>query len=539
MTTATSEARLGGDSQGNEGFLTAYGRLTTTPGGSTLAEYPAAGTGPSTRVSGPAEPRRVEGTNVQLLIGGQWTAAQSGREEDVTSPFDGAVAGAVPVAGAADVDAALSAAVAGAAVWRRTPGHERMRILLEAARLADERVEAVARTISAESGKTITEARGEAGRSGDMIRLAAFEGTQLYGDSLPLDANRGTGFDKIGFTVRQPVGVVVAVTPFNYPALLVMHKLAPALAAGNAVVLKPARATPLTALALAACFVDAGLPDGVLSVLTGSGGELGDALVSDPRVDKVSFTGSTGVGQRITRLAGVKRLSLELGASCPVVVLPDADVEAAAAAVSIGGYVNAGQVCISVQRVITHPAIATDFLDALVERVGSLTTGDPASEGTGVGTLISTAEAERVERSIREAVDGGARLLTGGERDGAVVSPAVVADVDPSSPFSQDELFGPAVAVSVADDWQSAIAQANGTAYGLGAGVFTSDVAGAVRAIREIDAGVIHINWTPLWRADLMPYGGLKGSGIGKEGPRSAVAEMTDVKTVILHGRPW
>ena len=235
---------------------------------------------------------------MELLIGGQWTAAQSGRVEEVTSPFDGAVAGSVPVAGTADVDAALTAAVAGAKVWRNTPGHERMRILLQAATLADERAEAIAQTISAEAGKSITEARGEASRSGEMIRLAAFEGTQLYGDSLPLDANRGTGFDKIGFTVRQPVGVVVAITPFNYPALLVMHKLAPALAAGNAVVLKPARATPLTALALAACFVDAGLPDGVLSVLTGAGGELGDALVSDPRVNKISFTGSTGVGQQ-------------------------------------------------------------------------------------------------------------------------------------------------------------------------------------------------------------------------------------------------
>jgi len=476
---------------------------------------------------------------MELLLGGQWTAARSGREEDVTSPFDGAVVGSVTMAGVADVDAALAAAVAGAKVWRNTPGHERMRILLEAATLADQRAEAVAQTISAEAGKSITEARGEASRSGEMIRLAAFEGTQLYGDSLPLDANRGTGFDKLGFTLRQPVGVVVAITPFNYPALLVMHKLAPALAAGNAVVLKPARTTPLTALALAACFVDAGLPAGVLSVLTGAGGELGDALVSDPRVNKISFTGSTGVGNRITQLAGVKKLSLELGASCPVVVLPDADIDSAAAAVAIGGYVNAGQVCISVQRVITHPTIATDFQDALVARVEKIQTGDPRSSGTGMGTLITVAEAERVERSIQDAVGAGARLLTGGQRDRAVMSPAVVAGVDPGSPFSQDELFGPAVAVSVADDWQSAIAQANGTAYGLGAGVFTSDVADAVRAIREIDAGVVHINWTPLWRADLMPYGGLKGSGIGKEGPRSAVAEMTDVKTVILHGRPW
>ena len=476
---------------------------------------------------------------MKLLIGGHWVEAVSGRQEDVTSPFDGSVVGSVPLAGLSDVEAALAAATEGARVWRRTPAHQRMRILLQAAALADERAEAIAQTISGEAGKAITEARGEASRSGELIRLAAFEGTQLYGDSLPLDANPGTGFDKIGFTVRQPVGVVVAITPFNYPALLVLHKLAPALAAGNAVVLKPARTTPLTALALAACFVDAGLPDGVLSVLTGPGGELGDALVGDPRVNKISFTGSTGIGTRITQLAGVKKLSLELGASCPVVVLPDADIDAAAGAVSLGGYVNAGQVCISVQRVITHPQIYGDFLDALVARVGKIATGNPLSTDTTMGTLVTTAEAERVERSIQAAVGAGARLLTGGERDGAIISPAVLADVDPASPFSQDELFGPAVAVSTAEDWQSAIAQANGTAYGLGAGIFTSDVSGAVRAIREVDAGTIHINWTPLWRADLMPYGGLKGSGIGKEGPRSAVAEMTDVKTVILHGRPW
>ncbi len=385
----------------------------------------------------------------------------------------------------------------------------------------------------------ITEAAGEAGRSGDIIRLSAFEGAHLYGDSLPLDASRGTGRDKIGFTVHQPCGVVAAISPFNYPALLVLHKLGPALAAGNAVVLKPARSTPLTALALAACFIDAGLPDGVLSVLTGPGGVLGDALVRDPRVRKVSFTGSTATGEHITRVAGIKKLSLELGASCPVVILPDADLDSAAAAVAAGGYVNAGQVCISVQRVIAHPEVSGDFLDALVPKVKAITTGDPLSPETGMGTLISAREAERVRASIAQAKADGARVLTGGERDGASVAPAVVADVDPSSPFSQDELFGPAVAVSTAADWPAAIAQANGTAYGLGAGIFTADVSAVVRAIREIDAGSIHINWTPLWRADLMPYGGLKGSGIGKEGPRSAVAEMTEFKTVVLHGQPW
>jgi acyl-CoA reductase-like NAD-dependent aldehyde dehydrogenase len=476
---------------------------------------------------------------MDMLIGGKWAPAASGSREEITSPFDGAIAGTVPVAGPPDVDAALSAAQAGAAIWRRTPAHERMQILLRAADLADERAAEIARLISTENGKAITEAAGEAGRSGDIIRLSAFEGAHLYGDSLPLDASRGTGLDKIGFTVRQPCGVVAAISPFNYPALLVLHKLGPALAAGNAVVLKPARSTPLTALALAACFVDAGLPEGVLSVLTGPGGVLGDALVSDPRVRKVSFTGSTATGERITRVAGVKKLSLELGASCPVVILPDADLDRAAAAVAAGGYVNAGQVCISVQRVIAHPKISGDFLDALVPRVKAITTGDPLSPETGMGTLITAQEAERVRASIARAEAAGGRILTGGERDGASVAPAVVADVDPSSAFSQDELFGPAVAVSTAADWPAAIAEANGTAYGLGAGIFTSDVSAVVRAIREIDAGNIHINWTPLWRADLMPYGGLKGSGIGKEGPRSAVAEMTEAKTVVLHGQPW
>src|SRR4051794_17148276 len=475
----------------------------------------------------------------ELLVGGQWVPSRSGETEEVLSPYDGTVVGVVPTGGFDDVDPALSAAERGAATWRATPAHERMRILLRAAELADERTADIARIISAENGKTITEATVEAGRSGDLIRLSAFEGAHLYGDTLPLDANPGTGLDKIGFTVRQPVGVVVAITPFNFPGLLVLHKIAPALAAGNAVVLKPARNTPLTAFALAKCFVDAGLPEGVLSVLTGPGGTLGDALVSDARVRKVSFTGSTGVGQRITQRAGVKNLSLELGASCPVVIMPDADLELASSAVAAGGFANAGQVCISVQRVITHPAINGDFLDSLVPKVKAIRTGDPSSPDTMMGTVISTSEAERIQASISAAAKSGAKVLTGGERSGSVVEPTVVADVDPSSPLSQDELFGPAVAVSTAADWESAIAQANGTAFGLAAGIFTSDVVGAVRAIREVDAGNIHINWTPLWRADLMPYGGLKGSGIGKEGPRSAVAEMTDVKTVILHGRPW
>jgi glyceraldehyde-3-phosphate dehydrogenase (NADP+) len=319
----------------------------------------------------------------------------------------------------------------------------------------------------------------------------------------------------------------------------VLHKLAPALAVGNAVVLKPARSTPLTAIALAQCFIDAGLPEGVLSVLTGSGGLLGDALVSDKRVRKVSFTGSTKTGEHIARVAGVKKLSLELGASGPVIVLKDADIEYAANSISLGGYINAGQVCISAQRVIVEDSIMDEFLAALKPKVEAIKVGDPKAAETKVGTLISKEEADRVAASIKTAVAQGATLLTGGQQDGAVIQPAIVTNVDPDSAFAQDELFGPAVAVSAARDVTHAIELANNTIYGLGAGVFTNNMNSTIQAMREIESGVVHINWTQLWRADLMPYGGMKASGIGKEGLRSAVAEMTEVKTVIMHGQAW
>ncbi|QZY50778.1 aldehyde dehydrogenase family protein [Leucobacter tenebrionis] len=471
-----------------------------------------------------------------LLIGGEWREASDGARAEVRSPYDGRAVGEVAVATADDVTAAVDAAERGAAVWRRTPAHERAAVLNRAADIADQRADEIAAVISAENGKPLGEALGEAKRSGAIIRLSAHEGSQLYGVSLPLDANPGTGQEKVGFTLRQPVGVVVAITPFNYPALLVLHKAGPALAAGNAVILKPAGATPLTALALAKIFVDAGVPEGVVSVVTGSGGVLGDALVTDPRVRKISFTGSTGVGERIASIAGVKKLSLELGASSPTLILPGADIEKASSAVAAGGYVNAGQVCISVQRVIVHRDVEADFMDALLPKVAAIRMGDPFAEGTTLGPLIAEREAIRVEQSIGRAVEDGARLLTGGERDGAFVSPAVVTGVDTHQAFAQEELFGPAVAVTSVVSFEAALDAANGTSYGLAAGVFGGTLGESVRAMREIDAGSVHIGWTPLWRADLMPYGGLKASGYGKEGIRSAIEEMTEVKTIVMHG---
>src|SRR5919107_1220454 len=391
---------------------------------------------------------------MRMFVAGEWT--EGARQEAVRSPYSGEVIDTVPVAGLGDVERALAGAVRGAAAQRRTTGHEREAILRRAGDIADSRVDELAATICAETGKAIGEGRAEAGGAGDLLRLSGFEGTQIYGDTLPLDAGAGAGLNRLGFTLRQPCGVVVAITPFNYPLLLVLHKIAPALAAGNAVVLKPARQTPLTALKLVEILLEAGLPTEAISCLTGPGGELGDALCSDPRVRKISFTGSTATGESIARVAGVKKLSLELGASCPVAILPDADIELAARAVALTGYVNAGQACISVQRVLADHSIVGDFLDALVPKVEAIQAGDPDS--ADIGTLISEREARRVETALQEgARHNGARLLTGGERDGAVISPAVVANVEPDSRLSQDELFGPAVAVTTVPDVDSAV----------------------------------------------------------------------------------
>src|SRR5262245_35823548 len=468
-----------------------------------------------------------------MYLAGEWRAGEA--EDEIRSPYSGEVVGTVPRASAADVERALAAAVDGAAAMRRLSGHERQSVLERAAALTAAAVDELAHTISAEVGKPLTEARGEASRIADLIRLAAAEGARMHGETVPVDAAPNAG-DKLGLTIRQPCGVVVAVTPFNYPALLVGHKVYPALAAGNAVILKPASRTPLTALLLTRLLLEAGLPANAIQCVTGSGADVGTALCADERVRKISFTGSTEVGRRIAAVAGIKRLSLELGANCPVVVLPDADLDQTAAAAALGGYVNAGQVCISVQRILVDRGVYGDFLDALVPRVEAIRVGDPSNEDTQLSALISEGEAERVEAVLRGAAESGAKVVTGGGRSGAVVEPTVVADVDPASPLSREELFGPAVAVTPVSGIDEAIAFANDSSYGLGAGIFTSNVTNALRFAREVDCGSIQINWTPLWRADLMPYGGLKGSGIGKEGPRYAIEEMTELKVVVFHG---
>ena len=470
---------------------------------------------------------------MEMYIAGRWRA---GAEcVAVADPYTGTAIDEVPVASAADVDEALASAARGADVMRALPGSERVRILDRAADLLDERAEDIGRTISLEVGKPLAEAATMPSRCADILRLSAFEGTQVRGETLPLDAHPGaTG--KFGFTVREPVGVVAAITPFNYPLLLSIHKVGPALAAGNSVVLKPATQAPLTALKLTKALLDAGLPPEAIQCVTGGGSAVGTALCSDERVRKISFTGSTAVGRRIAAVAGVKRLSLELGATCPMVVLPDADLATAAEAAAVAGTVNAGQVCISLQNAIVHDAVYDEFVERLGAAVAARRVGDPRAEGTQVGAMIDAGEAVRVRDWIDEAIAGGARLVVGGEVDGAVMTPAVMADVTPGMRIVRDEVFGPTIGVARSSDLEGALRIVNGGDYGLAASIFTRDIDAGMHFAREARTGNVHINWTPLWRADFMPYGGVKGSGIGKEGPRYAVAEMTELKTVIVHG---
>jgi len=470
---------------------------------------------------------------MRMYIDGDW--CEGANKMPVVEPYTGDTIDTVPDADADDVERTLAAAVRRAREMAALTAYERAQILNRAADQCAAEVETLTTLIAREVGKPIAEARGEAGRAADMLRLAAFEGSQLRGETLPLDANAATT-GKLGFTLRHPCGVVVAITPFNYPSLLVLHKIGPALATGNAVILKPATNTPLTALALTRILLEDGLPPNALQCITGSGARLGPALCADPRVRNISFTGSTAVGEAIAACAGVKKLSLELGSACPMVVMPDADLDAVAKATATAGYVNAGQVCISLQRVLVHEKVYGDYLDAVKAPVEAIKVGGSLEPDTQLSAMITETEAERVGAWVDEAMADGAQLVTGGARDGAVMQPTLLADVKPEMRVFKDEVFGPAVAATPVSDIDHAIELANDSRYGLAAAIFTQDVRNAMRFAQAAESGNVHVNWTPLWRADLMPYGGVKGSGFGKEGIRYAAEEMTEMKTVVFHG---
>ena len=469
---------------------------------------------------------------MKMYVAGQWI--DKPQTINVLNPYDNSVIDTVPRADRSDVERALGSAVRGAQVMAKLPGYGRWKILKKAAEIIQTKNEELGRLISSEEGKVLAEGRLEASRAFETIMGSAEEAKRLHGETVPLDGAPG-GAGKVGLTLRVPCGVVAAISPFNFPLNLVCHKVGPALAAGNAVVLKPATDTPLSALKLTEILLQAGLPPEGIQCLTGSGGEIGDLICADRRVRKITFTGSREVGEHICRRAGIKKVTMELGSNSPVIVMPDADLDKVAAAVASTGYANAGQVCISTQRVLAAGKVYGDFLDALKPRVAALTLGDQLDEKTKVGPMVREKEAVRVAEWVKEAVAQGARVVIGGERRGALYPPTIVADVKPEMRISCDELFGPAVAVAPFDDIDQAIALANDSQYGLAAGIFTENLEWAWKFAREVQSGNLHINWGPQWRADLMPYGGLKESGFGKEGPAYAVQEMTELKMVVFH----
>ena len=469
---------------------------------------------------------------MKMLLGGNWVDRAD--KIEVLNPFDGSVVDTVPQSSLADVEEALATAERGARVMADLTGYQRYEMLMKVADLMRERADDLARTITLEEGKILAEAQIEATRAREIIVLSAEEAKRLSGEVIPLDGAPGVN-GKLGFTLRVPCGVVVGISPFNFPLHLVCHKVGPAIAAGNACIIKPATDTPLSALKLIELFVEAGVPPEAVQCLTGPGGSLGNALCSDPRVRKITFTGSRDIGERICQVAGLKRVTMELGSNAPLIVMPDADPKRVAAAAAMSGFSNAGQVCISTQRVIAHDDIYGDLLDAMTDVAAGISTGDPLAEATGMGPMIREEDSERVASWVSEAASAGARVLTGGERNGQIFQPTVVADVRPEMKISYDEIFGPVVGVSQAPDIDTAIELANDTKYGLSAAIFTQNVDWAMQFVRKCESGNIHVNWGTQWRADLMPYGGLKDSGMGKEGPKYAVQEMTETKMAVFH----
>jgi acyl-CoA reductase-like NAD-dependent aldehyde dehydrogenase len=471
----------------------------------------------------------VTATEQKLLIAGEWV--ETGEWQEVRSPYSGEVVGRVAKAGADETRRAVDAAAA--AMEEPLPAHKRAEILVRVAGALGRRHDEVARLISDEAGKPMKAARVEASRAMSTYTFSAVEARKLAGAMVPMDASQA-GEGKLAFTLRRPLGVVGAISPFNFPLNLVAHKIAPSLAAGCAVVLKPAGQTPLSALLLAELEDEAGLPPGWLNVVVGPSSEIGDVLVEDERVKVITFTGSSGVGWKLAERSPRKRVNLELGNSTPLIVEADADLDAAVAATAQHGFSFAGQSCISIQRVYVQDGVYDDFVSALLPKVEGLTLGDPADEETDVGPVIDEDARDRILEWVDEARSGGAEILTGGDLDGDLVRPTVIANADAELKVSCQEVFGPVVTVNRYGTIDEAIELANGTEFGLQAGIFTGSIRTAMRAAQELEFGGVTVNEAPTFRADQMPYGGVKESGNTKEGPAYAVRELTDERVVVI-----
>ncbi len=468
---------------------------------------------------------------LKLFIGGKWVTG--GPPFEVKNKYNGEVVASVVSAREEDVHRAVDAADKAAPAMAGLPAYRRGEILARTADLIQQRREDIARTIATEAGKALKFARIEVDRAISTFSVAAEEAKRIHGETVPLDAvPAGVGY--FGFWVRRPVGVVAAITPFNFPINLVAHKVAPAIAAGNSIVLKPANTTPLSAGILCEILQQAGLPDGGINLVNGPGSTVGDWLVRHPKVAKITFTGSPPVAEQILARAGIKKVTLELGNTSPVIVAPDADLELVAQKCAVGAYYNSGQVCISVQRIYGDKSIMPSLTESFVEATRAMVVGDPLDEKVDVGPMIDLKEAERIESWVQEAKSGGAKVLTGGRREGPVYWPTVLSNVTPEMKVVAQEAFAPVASVMPYQDFESALEQADATEYGLQASVFTRDIERVLYAIKKLNFGGVIINEAPNFRADHMPYGGNRQSGLGREGLRYAIEEMTNIQMVVI-----
>jgi glyceraldehyde-3-phosphate dehydrogenase (NADP+) len=475
---------------------------------------------------------KTQTVSKKMYIGGEWQMRD--KIIEVRDPQDNRLIDTVPAASVDDMLHAIEAAREGAKIAAAMPTHQRISILNGAADYIEQRHEIYAKTIAREGSKVIREARKEVERCIQTLRISAEETRRINGETIPFDQMPGSE-NRVGHYYRFPIGVIGAITPFNDPLNLVAHKVGPAIAAGNAIIVKPATVTPLSALLLAEAFIEAGLPPKVLSVITGYGSEICDALVMHPDVRMISFTGGLEVGREISHKVGLKKVSMELGSNSPVIVLRDADIHAAVESTVSGSFWAAGQNCLGVQRVFVEENIFEEFKEKFVYRAKQYRTGDKLAEETDVGPLISEKEAIRVEQWVNEAIAKGATLLCGGHREGAYYMPTVLTNIPADCTLAQEEVFGPVVQLYQVPDLDTAIQQSNSLNYGLQAGIFTQNLEKAYKAIHKLEVGGVMINDSSDYRIDAMPFGGVKGSGLGREGVKFAIQDMTEPKVVCFN----
>jgi glyceraldehyde-3-phosphate dehydrogenase (NADP+) len=468
----------------------------------------------------------------KLIVGGK--EQESSTSFDVLNPFDSSLVGTVASAEAWHVEEALSAAVAARPEIRKLSRGERARILDRVSGQLKARSDELGRLLAAEAGKTLREAGGEVARAANTFAFAADEARRLGGEIIPFDAVPG-GQSRQGYSLKVPLGVILAITPYNFPVNLAAHKIAPAMAAGNPFILKPASATPLCDIMLGKIILEAGFPPGGLSVLPGPGSSVGLKLVRDPRPRMVTFTGSVEVGKQIAREAGYKKIGMELGSNSGIIVTGSADLDFACRRIVTGACALAGQVCISVQRVVAHRDIFDELLERVTALAGEIKAGDQLDPATGMGPMISEKEAARVEAWVARAAAAGARVTTGGTRQGTLFQPTVLTGVPENEKLWQEEAFGPVVSINPYHDFEAALSSINDTRYGLQAGIFTDSLDEAFRAIEALDVGGVIVNDFPTYRVDQMPYGGVKDSGIGREGLKYAIEEMTEEKLICFN----